>query len=100
MKQARSTHFYHVKKQANQRKDRPLTQQDGRLLAILTEKYIQLGRSPTIAEVPEAAEIKARFGFWKHALAAANLPLLNDPEQQRMRQKEKTQEEKNTFCRP
>ena len=68
----------------------PITPRDQQLLSILTEKYIELGRSPTMPEVPEAAEIKARFGLWRNALETAGLPLLNDPEQQRLRQDEKT----------
>lgn len=100
MKHTRRTHFSHIKQQADQKKDRPLMQRDQRLLIILTEKYKQLGRSPTMTDVPEAAEIKARFGIWKNALAAANLPLLNDPEQQRIRQKEKAENEETSRTLP
>lgn len=100
MKHTRRTHFSSIKQQADQKKDRPLTQRDQQLLTILIEKYHQLGRSPTITEVPEAAEIKARFGIWKNALAAANLPLLNAPEQQRIRQKEKAEHKENSLSLP
>lgn len=86
MKYSRRQHFSQAKQQADQRKNQPLTSRDLQLLYILTEKYHELGRSPTTAEVPEAAEIKTRFGLWRNALEAADLPLLNDPEQQRLRQ--------------
>lgn len=86
MKYSRRQHFDHIKQQADQKKERPITEQDQQLLDILIAKYNELGRSPTMAEVPEAAEIKARFGIWRNALEAAELPLLNDPEQQRLRQ--------------
>ena len=49
----------------------------------------ELGRSPKVGEVPEAARIKARFRIWKYALMAAGLPVMNDPEQVRAREKEK-----------
>ena len=87
MKYSRRHHFYRIKQQTDQSKAQPITAQDQQLLSILTEKYIELGRSPTMSEVPEAAEIKARFSLWRNALEAAGLPLLNDPEQQKLRQK-------------
>ena len=84
MKYSRRQHFFQIKQKADQKKEQLITEQDQRLLAILIEKYNELGRSPTMAEVPGAAEIKARFGLWRNALEA--LPLLNAPEQQRLRQ--------------
>lgn len=87
MKYSRKHHFYRIKQQADQRKTLPITPQDQQLLSILVEKYEELGRSPTMAEVPEATEIKTRFGLWRNALKAAGLPLLNDPEQQKLRQR-------------
>ena len=89
MTYSRRHHFSRIKQQADQRKGQPLTSRDLELLAILTEKYIELGRSPTTSEIPEASEIKIRFGFWRNALEAANLPPLNDPEQQKLRQSER-----------
>ena len=90
MTYSRRHHFSHIKQQADQRKNLPLSSRDQELLSILKLKYTELGRSPTMAEVPEAAEIKARFGLWRNALEAAGLPLLNDPEQQRLRQDKET----------
>ena len=90
MKYSRRQLFFQIRQKAEQKKERPLTEQDQQLLGILIAKYNELGRSPTMAEVPEAAEIKARFGLWRNALEAAGLPLLNDPDQQRIRQGEKT----------
>lgn len=86
MTYSRRHHFSSIKQQADQRKSQPLTPRDQQLLSILVEKYNELGRSPTSAEIPEASEIKTRFGLWRNALETAGLPLLNDPEQQRMRQ--------------
>jgi len=100
MKYSRRQHFARIKQQANQRKKQPLTPRDQQLLSILRDKYIELGRSPTISEVPEAPEIKTRFGLWKYALEAANLPILNDPEQQKIRLKEMTQAKKDNICCP
>ena len=86
MKYSRKNYFAQTKQQADQRKKQPLSPEDLQLLSILIEKYNELGRSPTMAEVTKASEIKKRFGLWRNALEAANLPLLNDPEQQRLRQ--------------
>ena len=86
----RSAHFSQVKKQHNHQKNIPLTKQDEELLALLTSKYLELGRSPTTAEIPRAGEFKKRFGNWKNALSAANLPALNDPQQQKLRQKKQS----------
>lgn len=66
-----------------------LTAQDQALLAPLKQKAAALGRTPTVAEVASAARIKARFRLWKNAVLAAGLPALNDPEQTRLREKEK-----------
>ena len=95
MKYSRRQHFDRIKQHADQKKARPITEQDQQLLDILIAKYNELGRSPTMAEVPEAAEIKVRFGIWRNALEAAGLPILNDPGQQKLRQSEKTEIEKS-----
>lgn len=73
------------RKQARQ-PDAPLTANDRALLASLTRATEALGRTPTVAEVADAAAIKRRFGTWKNAVLAAGLPPLNDPEQMRLRQ--------------
>ncbi len=89
MKKSRRTRFDNVNKRNAILKERPITEQDQVLLDILRNKYAQLGRSPTISEIPQASMIKARFGFWKNALEAAGLPPMNAPEQQRLRQRGK-----------
>ena len=86
MTYSRRHHFSSIKQQADQRKNLPLSSRDQELLSILKLKYTELGRSPTMAEVPEASEIKTRFGLWRNALEAASLPSLNSPEQQHLRQ--------------
>lgn len=67
----------------------PLTKEDQAILAPLIARARELGRSPKVGEVSEAARIKARFRIWKYALMAAGLPVMNDPEQVRAREKEK-----------
>ena len=67
----------------------PLTAEDRAILAPLLARARELGRSPKVGEVPEAARIKARFRIWKYALMAEGLPVMNDPEQVRAREKEK-----------
>ncbi len=71
------------------RPGQPLTKEDQAILAPLIAKAQELGRSPKVGEVSEAARIKARFRIWKYALMAAELPVMNDPEQVRAREKEK-----------
>ncbi|MDD3410877.1 MAG: hypothetical protein PHY12_08730 [Eubacteriales bacterium] len=66
-----------------------LTPRDEALLTPLRQKARELGRTPTVGEVPQAAALKARFRLWKHAVLAAGLPALNDPAQTRLREKEK-----------
>lgn len=69
----------------------PLTKRDHELLKPLIDKARELGRTPTVGEVASSAAIKARFRIWKNAVLAAGLPALNDPEQVRIREKEKNQ---------
>lgn len=77
----------------------PLTKKDEELLSTLVRIYQQCGYVPAMKGVPNAAAIKMRFRTWKDALAAAGLPSMNDPEQQRRRQ-QKIQEERrvSTNC--
>lgn len=77
----------------------PLTEEDRAILVPLLARARELGRSPKVGEVPEAARIKARFRIWKYALMAAGLPVMNDPEQVRAREKEKN-EAKSAACDP
>lgn len=65
-----------------------LSDSDRALLQPLLDKAAALGRTPTVAEVPSAARIKARFRLWKNAALAAGLAPLNDPAQTRLREKE------------
>lgn len=67
----------------------PLSDEDRVILAPLIARARELGRSPKVGEVPEASRIKARFRIWKYALMAAGLPVMNDPEQVRTREREK-----------
>lgn len=67
----------------------PLAPGDEALLDGLRERARALGRSPKVSETPDAARLKARFGLWKRALQAAGLPGMNDPEQVRLREREK-----------
>ena len=57
------------------------------LLQPMIEKSYELGRTPTVSEVADAAHIKSRFRIWKNAVLAAGLPALNSPEQVRLREK-------------
>lgn len=59
----------------------PLSERDRQLLAPLIAKAQELGYTPIVAEVPEAAKIKSRFRCWKDALKAAGLPSEKNPEQ-------------------
>lgn len=67
----------------------PLTPQDMEILQPLIERAAELGRTPKVSEIASSARIKARFRLWKHALLAAGLPALNDPEQVRLREAER-----------
>ena len=57
------------------------------LLQPMIEKSYELGRTPTVSEVADAARIKSRFRIWKNAVLAAGLPALNSPEQVRLSEK-------------
>ena len=65
----------------------PLDEKDNALLLPLKEKARELGRTPTVSEVPSSPQIKRRFRIWKNAVLAAGLPSLNSPEQAHLRQK-------------
>lgn len=82
-------HFARVKQRDKKQKEAPLTPQDHELLALLKDKYAQLGRTPTQSDVSAVSiiKIKDRFGFWKNTISAAGLPPLNDPEQVKLREK-------------
>ena len=64
-----------------------LSEADRVLLQPMIEKSNELGRTPTVSEVADAARIKSRFRIWKNAVLAAGLPALNSPEQVRLREK-------------
>ena len=64
-----------------------LSEADRVLLQPLIEKSYELGRTPTVSEVADAARIKSRFRIWKNAVLVAGLPALNSPEQVRLREK-------------
>ena len=64
-----------------------LSEADHILLQPMIEKACELGRTPTVSEVADAARIKSRFRIWKNAVLAAGLPALNSPEQVRLREK-------------
>ena len=64
-----------------------LSEADRVLLQPMIEKSYELGRTPTVSEVADAARIKSRFRIWKNAVLAAGLPALNSPEQVRLREK-------------
>ncbi len=61
------------------------TDRDMEILKPLIDKARELGRTPSVSEVPSAALIKSRFRIWKNAVSAAGLPAMNDPEQVRIR---------------
>lgn len=65
-----------------------LDDRDIEILKPLIEKARELGRTPSVSEVPTAALIKSRFRIWKNAVSAAGLPAMNDPEQVRIRELE------------
>lgn len=65
--------------------DRALTDEEQEIQRPLIAKAKELGRTPTIREVPEAAKIKTKFRIWKLAIQAAGLPPLTDPEQTYLR---------------
>ena len=66
-----------------------LTEKDLELLRPIIEKYNELKRTPTRAEVPENKQIKLRFRTWADAIQAAGLPSLSDPEQMKLRNNNK-----------
>ncbi len=74
-----------------------VTEKDREVLQPLLEAYQELGRTPTRHEVGGLSRIKARFRIWEHAVLAAGLPSLKDPEQVLLRRKE--HEEKGRYLR-
>ena len=66
----------------------PLNDNDRALLQSMIDKSYELGRTSTVSEVVDAAQIKSRFRIWKNAVLAAGLPALNSPEQVRLREHE------------
>ena len=64
----------------------PLNDDDRAILQSIIDKSHELGRTPTVSEVADAARIKSRFRIWKNAVLAAGLPALNSPEQVRLRE--------------
>lgn len=73
----------------------PVTERDREILLPVLEAYGELGRTPTRHEVGQLSRIKARFRIWEHAVLAAGLPSLKDPEQVSLRRKE--HEEKRRY---
>lgn len=63
----------------------PLSEEERTLLKPLVTRAKELGRTPTVKEVPEASRIKAYFRIWRMAVEAAGLPSLDDPEQVHLR---------------
>lgn len=66
-----------------------LTDRDKEILQPLLEKALELGRTPTKGEVKSAGIVKGRFRLWEYAILAAGLPQLRDPEQARLRLRDK-----------
>jgi hypothetical protein len=68
-----------------------LTERDLELLEPLRRRARELGYTPTQADMPDITAIKSRFRVWRDAVAAAGLPWLNTPEQQRRRSEARKQ---------
>lgn len=63
----------------------PVTKDDMKLLEEVKAVYQRQGYVPTMKEVSNVQELKARFRTWNNVLFAAGLPSRNDPEQKRKR---------------
>jgi hypothetical protein len=69
-----------------------LTERDQLLLEPLRAFYKQNGFTPVKSDIPSALSIKKRFRTWGIAVAAADLPWVNYPEQQRLRAQQRSKQ--------
>lgn len=67
----------------------PLTDKDRELLSVLVRRYRELGYTPSLKEVSNAAAVKRRFRLWSDAIEAAGLPRYNDLQQIRIREEKR-----------
>lgn len=63
----------------------PVTEDDIKLLGEVKEFYKKNGYVPTTKDISNFQKLKSRFRTWKNVLLAAELPVVNDAEQQRLR---------------
>lgn len=65
----------------------PITEEDLKLLEEVKVVYHKQGYVPSKKEISNVKQLKARFRTWGNVLCAVGLPSMNNPDEQRKRQK-------------